>query len=165
MTTHVATGPSATQQATHAEGVTIEEAARLLGCSVNTVRRRVKRGDLRAEREETPQGYTYKVVLPADLAAAKGEEEASHDSEALAEMTRLMEVMQQQLQEKDRQIHELHVLLQQAQNQAQQAQIQARQVLAALPAPRHAWWQRLFPWTRSHHRAIAHGESVSAHAA
>ena len=47
---------------------------------------------------------------------------------------RQMEILSQQLEAKDRQIGELHVLLQQAQ--------------AALPAPRNnrSWWQRV--WRR-----------------
>jgi DNA-binding Lrp family transcriptional regulator len=44
--------------------VTISEAARLLGLSEKTVRRRVVRGELPGIQEATPQGYTWFVNVP-----------------------------------------------------------------------------------------------------
>ena len=44
--------------------VTIAEAARLLGLSEKTVRRRVVRGELPGIQEATPQGYTWFVDIP-----------------------------------------------------------------------------------------------------
>ena len=44
--------------------VSIVEAARLLGISVASVRRRIRNGELRAVRVERAQGYTYRVTLP-----------------------------------------------------------------------------------------------------
>ena len=49
--------------------VPIAEAARQLGVSVDTVRRRIKRGELAAERRETPQGFVWWACLggPAEV--------------------------------------------------------------------------------------------------
>src|SRR5215212_5855918 len=44
--------------------VSIQEAAARLGVSVDTVRRRLKRGELTGEREPTPQGFVWRVALP-----------------------------------------------------------------------------------------------------
>ena len=45
--------------------VSVAEAARLLGCSVATIRRRIQRGDLRATTQARPQGSAYRVLVPA----------------------------------------------------------------------------------------------------
>jgi hypothetical protein len=46
-----------------ARRLTVHEAAIALSMSPNTVRRKLKRGELRAEREETPQGYVWRVLV------------------------------------------------------------------------------------------------------
>ena len=46
--------------------LTLQEAAVLLGKSVQTVRRMIKKGDLKAQRIKTPQGFHY-VVRHRDL--------------------------------------------------------------------------------------------------
>src|SRR4051794_20048103 len=56
-TSHVGTSP--------AVGMSVEDAAHALGCSANTVRRGIKRGQLRAERISRPQGYEWRVYLDA----------------------------------------------------------------------------------------------------
>ena len=49
---------------------TLHEAAQLLGVSLGTVRRRIARGELRAERVQRPQGHVWQVWLePAQDAA------------------------------------------------------------------------------------------------
>jgi hypothetical protein len=124
--------------------VTIAEAARLLGLSQKTVRRRVVRGELPGIQEATPQGYTWFVDIP-DQPPEFEAEMPSGELQALRELNvalgdridaqdRELEAKNQQLAAKDEQIRELHILLQQAQ--------------AALPAPRdnRSWWQRL--WRR-----------------
>jgi hypothetical protein len=50
-------------QATESTWLPIAEAARQLGVSIDTARRRAKRGELTAERRETPQGFTWWVCL------------------------------------------------------------------------------------------------------
>jgi excisionase family DNA binding protein len=49
--------------------LTVKEAAEALGCSVATIRRRIKSGDIRAELKEGPYGETY-YISENDLAAA-----------------------------------------------------------------------------------------------
>jgi hypothetical protein len=50
-------------QATEPQWMPIAEAARELGVSIDTARRRIKRGELVAERRETPQGFTWWICL------------------------------------------------------------------------------------------------------
>jgi hypothetical protein len=45
--------------------LSIEDAAHELGLSISTLRRRIRAGSLAVEREQTPQGYRY-VVLVSD---------------------------------------------------------------------------------------------------
>jgi hypothetical protein len=124
--------------------VTIIEAARLLGLSEKTVRRRVVRGELPGIQEATPQGYTWFVDIP-DQSLESGTETPSGELQTLRELNgalqdrvdaqdRELEAKNQQLAAKDEQIRELHILLQQAQ--------------AALPSPQGT--QR--PWWRFWHR-------------
>jgi len=106
------------------EKVSVGEAARRLGVSVDTVRRRIGKGELLAHREPTPQGYRWEVELQPNDQPLN-----SHNNEAL--VTALQAQVQAQAEELDarrREVQELHVLLQTAQN--------------ALTAPeRRAWWR------------------------
>jgi hypothetical protein len=120
--------------------VTIAEAAEKLRLSEHTVRRRVKSGELPSSQVATPQGFVWMVELPDD--SPDGNTDATGEIKALRELidqmasqiavlTGQLQVKDSQMESKDRQISELHVLLQQAQ--------------AALPAPRdrRPWWSRL----------------------
>jgi transposase-like protein len=112
--------------------VTITEAARRLGISERTVRRRLHNGDLPGRQLATPQGFVWTVEMPDDVPSDQTNGKAADgELEALRE---LVAVLKDQVETKDQQIKELHVLLQQAQ--------------AALPAPRdhRPWWQRV--WRR-----------------
>lgn len=116
----------ATQTATPAlTQVSIEEAARLLGTSQATVRRRIKRGHLRAVKRELPTGYQWYVELP-DLqgkAAAQMGTQAASQPEAFAqasqrEVGRLEEHvgdLRRRVEDQAREIAELHRLLAQQQ--------------------------------------------------
>jgi excisionase family DNA binding protein len=53
----------ATHDAGHEAGVTLAEAASILGCSVDTVRRRIRRGELHAVQDAGRHGPTWKVLL------------------------------------------------------------------------------------------------------
>jgi excisionase family DNA binding protein len=46
------------------ERLPIKEAAERLGVSADTVRRRMKKGELVGEKESTPQGYEWRILLP-----------------------------------------------------------------------------------------------------
>ena len=105
---------------------TVDEAAKHLGVSRDTVMRRIRKGELEAHQEPRPQGHVWRVVVP-------DEEPDNHDGGGVArelETVRgMLAILQEELTTKNEQIRELHVLLQQSQ--------------AALPAPRESrpWWR------------------------
>jgi hypothetical protein len=113
--------------------VTISEAARLLGISEPTARRRVRSGDLPGTQTPTPQGFVWMVELPDDvLMDSSSSGEISALRELIAQLKTQVEAQGVELEARRREVQELHVLLQQAQ--------------AALPAPkedRQSWWRRL----------------------
>src|SRR5918992_4263743 len=114
--------------------VTISEAARLLGISEPTARRRVRSGELPGTQTPTPQGFVWMVELPDDLpleSAPSGEVAALR--ELNAQLKAQVEAQGMELEARRREVQELHVLLQQAQ--------------AALPVPKEdhkSWWRRLW---------------------
>jgi excisionase family DNA binding protein len=129
------------------ELVSLPEAAQRLGVSVDTVKRRLRRGEMKGQRVPRPQGYTWLIELQDNQPDSMADSTASSTAEldaATIEVLNLREMLvmaqsqiatqQEELASKNKQIEQLHVLLQQAQ--------------AALPAPRgsRSWWQRL--WRR-----------------
>jgi transposase len=128
------------------ELITVPEAARRLGVTEDTVKRRLRKGELEGERKARPQGYTWMVKLLDEEAGTEStvtgtvsspEDDTVNHQASNGEVRRLEEIvstLQHQLEVREREVQELHVLLQQAQ--------------AALPAPRdhRPWWQRL--WRR-----------------
>jgi excisionase family DNA binding protein len=105
---------------------TVEEASKLLGVSRDTIMRRIRKGELEAHQEPRPQGHVWRVIIP-------DEEPDNQHVEALTRelqtMRDVMELLKEELANKNKQIEQLHILLQQAQ--------------AALPAPRdhRPWWK------------------------
>jgi hypothetical protein len=146
----------------HLESLPIVEAAQRLGIHPETLRPRIRRGEVKAHQERTPHGdvWIVEVELAEQVQKTSNQGQAGQDGvvdsrvnlngdsgevRTLREMVALLkdeveardrqtESWKQQLEAKDKQIEQLHVLLQQAQ--------------AALPAPRdnRPWWQRL--WRR-----------------
>jgi len=128
------------------ELVTVPEAARRLGVTEDTVKRRLRKGELQGERKARPQGYTWMVELPdeesetdstvTDTVSSPGDDTVDHreNNGEIRRLEEMVSMLQHQLEVREREVQELHVLLQQAQ--------------AALPAPRdnRPWWQRL--WRR-----------------
>jgi hypothetical protein len=128
--------------------VTVGEAADRLKISTQTVKRRLKNGTLQGEQKDTAQGYIWLVdISEAETDTTILNDDIPGDTSAVTsrEMERLdlmIEILQKelehrdgQLETKDRQIEQLHVLLQQAQ--------------AALPSPggtQRSWWRRV--WRR-----------------
>jgi excisionase family DNA binding protein len=126
--------------------VTLVEAAHQLGVSVDTVRRRLQKGELRGHQQPRSQGHIWLVELDeyeeinhnSRLADAEQGDQAclaacQADINRLEEMVTMLQnyiqAQSRELEAKNQQIQELHVLLQTAQ--------------AALPAPREGrpWWQ------------------------
>ena len=44
----------------------LAEVAAAYGVSIDTIRRRMKRGELEARRQQTPQGFKWLALLPAE---------------------------------------------------------------------------------------------------
>jgi excisionase family DNA binding protein len=110
--------------------VTVEEAARRLGVSSITIRRRLKRGQLQAIKVDTPQGHQWLVQLhepdgQADQAAAEAATERPSTppieqvpaTDALAREIARLEAHNQdlraQLDDRVREIERLHTILSQ----------------------------------------------------
>jgi excisionase family DNA binding protein len=114
--------------------VTVPEAARLLRVSEHTVRRRLRSGELQGHHVANSGGFLWMVEIPDDLPEGGADSGEMTAIKALvARLEAQVEAQQEQLTAKDKQIEQLHVLLQQAQ--------------AALPVPkedRHSWWRRLW---------------------
>jgi excisionase family DNA binding protein len=131
--------------------VPIAEAARRMGVSVDTVKRRLRNGELQGYKQPGRGGFSWLIEMDdsspsnssgntsanatVNAPANDGETQALRElvdtlrSQVTAQQNQL-ESYQQQFEAKDRQIEQLHVLLQQAQ--------------AALPAPREnhrSWWR------------------------
>ena len=111
---------------------TIQDAAHKLRVAESTVRRRLRNGELEGHQMPTHQGFTWMVDLPDDLCAEQ-ESQPPGEERVLRELVDALRYqvtgLEGQLGTKDRQIEQLHVLLQQAQ--------------ATLPAPRSTrpWWR------------------------
>jgi len=103
--------------------LTISEAAQHLKVSERTVRRRLHSGNLPGRQMSTPQGFTWLIEL-----ANEPPEQLSNNGDFTA-LRELVEVLKAQLENKDKQIQELHVLLQ-----------QSKTALNA-PTTNHQWWQ------------------------
>jgi excisionase family DNA binding protein len=114
--------------------VTVPEAARLLRVSEHTVRRRLRSGELQGHQVASSGGFLWMVEIPDDLPEDGADSREMTAIKALvARLEAQVEAQQEQLTAKDKQIEQLHVLLQQAQ--------------AALPVPKevnHSWWRRLW---------------------
>jgi len=97
---------------------TIDQAARALGVSEKTIYRRIKSGQLQATLEGTPPTEHWMIepvaeikqaVVPDDFPDKNGVEGKHQET--------LIRLLKEQLQEKDRQISELHILLRESQGQ------------------------------------------------
>ncbi len=140
---------------------TIAEAAHQLGISADTVKRRLRRGELVGHQQPTPQGFTWLIELSDNTSPGNGTGVAPAPADASApasapadapsyngEVLRLEELVTtlqaqvqaqgQQLINRDQQIMELLVVVRQAQ--------------AMLPAPKdsRSWWRRWLSRSDSH---------------
>jgi len=104
-------------------GMTITQAASTLGVSEKTIRRRIKSASIHARMVGDPPHYE---IEPADLGIIEEPQgkrndtnQTNHTSPKPSVNDTLIETFKEQLYEKDRQIKELHILLQGAQEQAQ----------------------------------------------
>jgi len=104
---------------------TISQAAAQLGCSVDTIRRKIRSGDLKAHKI----GRTWEIELPQGT-----EPPASSDTQTLERLVEHLHgeigELRRQLAIREKEVGQLHVLLGQAQSQT------------ALTAPERPWWRR-----------------------
>jgi len=114
----------------------VKEAAERLGCTEKTIRNRIRRGDLQAERVDIPGGFAYRVALPERAVPGVEEvvEPASLTIQALLGVIR----------EKDAEISHLQEERAQLMGQASMFQERAQNLQKLLEAPKgRSWWQRL----------------------
>ena len=108
MTTELKTKP--------VQAVTIAEAARCLGMSIDSIRRRIAKGELNAHKVPSPHGEIYMVEIPEDALPAPEANEEKEDSAATIDaMLKTISILETELDARRREVQELHVLLQQAQ--------------------------------------------------
>jgi len=115
--------------------VTIAEAAKRLGISTDTIRRRISKGDLQARKVPSPHGDQYMVEIPEDTNTAS--QDKIENNTEIDILRKTISILETELEARRREVQELHVLLQQAQ--------------AALPSSKErspkllSWWRRLLP--------------------
>jgi len=108
------------------EKISIGEAARRLGVSTDTIRRRIGKGELTAHQEPTPQGFRWEVELQANDQSLNGH--AGNNELLITILQAQIQAQAEELDARRREVQELHVLLQTAQT--------------ALTAPdRRPWWR------------------------
>ena len=124
----------ATQDAEHdaqqdGTWATLAEAASLLGCSVDTVRRRIRRGELHAMQDAGRHGPTWRVLLsvtpssvPTVGSTPSTTPSVAEDNAALLEALRMLDAMRQENRDLAGQVGYL-----QARVQMQEATIMALQ--------------------------------------
>ena len=106
--------------------VTIQKAAAILGISPSKIRHRINEGTLKGHQRPAPGGLTWYVELPEEgagempvtaLARTEDYQEPSGSQditsrELVDSLKRQVRTLNEQLTTKDRQIEQLHVLLQ-----------------------------------------------------
>ena len=112
--------------------VTIQEAARHLGVSQDTIRRRIRKEELQARQTPTPQGFRWVVELEdleEDRTGGAQVEDGQDVRELVDALRSQLQSQGEELVARRREVQELHVLLQQK----------------ALPeAGGRPWWRRLW---------------------
>jgi hypothetical protein len=128
--------------------VTIAEAAKCLGMSIDSIRRRIAKNELKARKVPSPHGDIYMVELPDDAvpahdpAANEGKEDNVVAIEAMRKTISILEI---ELEARRREVQELHVLLQQAQKQLPPGKTEdTKEPTKEETTVKVSWWHRLF---------------------
>ncbi len=111
----------------------IAQAAAQLGVHPTTIRRQIRAGKLPAELVDGQWTIHDDAIAEAMEQGQHSKQDARDDNSGAYQM--LIPVLERQLEEKDRQIRELHVLLQAAQEQTQRMLS-----TGSTPGPRRRWW-------------------------
>jgi excisionase family DNA binding protein len=119
--------------------VTIAEAAKCLGISIDTVRRRISKEELKARKVPSPHGEIYLVELPGDVTPSQEspKEKADNTSEVDA-MRKTISILEIELEARRREVQELHVLLQQSQKQLPPGKTEKKTEGSAAKV---SWWR------------------------
>ena len=121
---------------------TIAEAARCLGMSIDSIRRRIAKNELNAHKVPSPHGEIYMVEIPEGASPVPEANEEKVDSTATIDaMLKTISILENELDARRREVQELHVLLQQAQKQLPPAKTENK---AAETPKKVAWWKRIF---------------------
>jgi DNA-directed RNA polymerase specialized sigma24 family protein len=128
--------------------VTIAEAAKRLGMSIDSIRRRIAKEELKAHKVPSPHGEIYMIELPDDIAAPPAAEDKDKEDNpvALEAMRKTIAILENELEARRREVQELHVLLQQAQKQLPPGKTEEKPAETVKEeAPKKvSWWQRMF---------------------
>jgi MerR family copper efflux transcriptional regulator len=137
--------------------VTIHEAARRLGVSTMTIRRRIRQGVLEAELEHGQRGPVYRVKLPP--VSDVGQAEPAHgdvqdnapDVAHLGPVVRLIERQQHQLTEVYAELRAVRERLEARTGEAaataaraELLEVEVERLRAELERARRPWWRRMF---------------------
>lgn len=104
----------------------LTEVAAAYGVSVDTIRRRLRRGELDARKETTPQGFRWVAALPGH-AQTVGERSVVAEHEASAAQGELVATLQRELDLRNREIARLHEVV-------ERQALALERTAAALPA-------------------------------
>ena len=120
--------------------VTIAGAAKCLGKSTDSIRRRIAKGELKARKVPSPHGEIYLVELPDDVTATPSVSDDKEDNPIAVEaMRKTISILETELEARRREVQELHVLLQQAQKQLPTGKAEGvEETPKKVP-----WWRRL----------------------
>ena len=128
--------------------LTVPEAAQRLGVSTDTVKRRLKKGELQGHQEPRPQGYTWLVDLPDEPNTRPGE--SIPTTGEFRRLEEIVSILQQQLDEQRHELERRGQEMERFQILLQQALDPARTLAAPLQphgeAPLHVPWWRF--WQR-----------------
>ena len=106
--------------------LTIAQAADTLGLSQDTIRKRLRSGDLQGQKVKGAGGFRWEVFVADDGPTVKGDtQDGNHANNTNGNSSALVEILREELTEKNRQISELHRLLAQT---------------ALNAAPGRPWW-------------------------
>ena len=125
--------------------VTIAEAAKCLGMSIDSIRRRIAKNELKARKVPSPHGEIYLVELPDDAVPTPdtaATEEKEDNTVAIEAMRKTISILETELESRRREVQELHVLLQQAQKQLPPGKTEDAKEETPVKI---SWWRRLLP--------------------
>lgn len=154
--------------------VPVEEAARRLGVSSITIRRRLKRGQLQATKVETAQGHQWLVQLDGDDDQSPDHAASEQSTTPLIEQVSATDAMARELARLEAHNQDLRAQLDDRAREVERLHTLVSQALRALPAPaptapageeaettqatmhdgppinqetgRRGWWPRLVTW-------------------